>query len=275
MRRVPQPFGGDITLYSATQIPHILKIMVALTLGIPEHQLRVVAPARRRRLRLEAQRLRRGAALRSRSPASTACRCAGSRSAPRTRRPPSRAAARSRTSSWPPTPTASSPRSGSTCSRHGRLPAAGHARHPAARRVPLRRRLRPAGGYSFTCTSVFTTMTPTDAYRGAGRPEATYAIERAMDALAAEDRRRPGRAAPAQLHQGRAVPVHRHDRPASTTRGDHEAALDKALELADYDGLRAEQARPPGGRRRPSTSASASRRTSRCAGWRRRGCSPR
>ncbi len=42
---VPQPFGGDITLYSATQIPHILKIMVALTLGIPEHQVRVVAPA--------------------------------------------------------------------------------------------------------------------------------------------------------------------------------------------------------------------------------------
>ena len=42
---VPQPFGGDITLYSATQIPHILKIMVALTLGIPEHHVRVVAPA--------------------------------------------------------------------------------------------------------------------------------------------------------------------------------------------------------------------------------------
>src|SRR5262249_59862539 len=40
--------------------------------------------------------------------------------------------------------------------------------------------------YSFTCRSVFTTMTPTDAYRGAGRPEATYAIERAMDALAAK-----------------------------------------------------------------------------------------
>ena len=42
---VPQPFGGDVTLYSATQIPHILKVMAALTLGIPEHQLRVVAPA--------------------------------------------------------------------------------------------------------------------------------------------------------------------------------------------------------------------------------------
>ena len=31
---------------------------------------------------------------------------------------------------------------------------------------------------------MFTNKTPTDAYRGAGRPEATYAIERAMDALA-------------------------------------------------------------------------------------------
>ena len=38
--------------------------------------------------------------------------------------------------------------------------------------------------YDFSCTSVFTNMTPTDAYRGAGRPEATYAIERAMDSLA-------------------------------------------------------------------------------------------
>src|SRR3990170_4141218 len=38
--------------------------------------------------------------------------------------------------------------------------------------------------YDFHCTGVFTTTTPTDAYRGAGRPEATYAIERAVDALA-------------------------------------------------------------------------------------------
>ena len=43
--RCRQPFGGDITLYSATQVPHILKVMTAVTLGIPEHQVRVVAPA--------------------------------------------------------------------------------------------------------------------------------------------------------------------------------------------------------------------------------------
>jgi len=41
----PEPFGGGMILYSATQIPHILKVMTALTLGIPEHQMRVIAPS--------------------------------------------------------------------------------------------------------------------------------------------------------------------------------------------------------------------------------------
>ena len=40
--------------------------------------------------------------------------------------------------------------------------------------------------YSVEFTGVFTNTTPTDAYRGAGRPEATYVIERTMDALADE-----------------------------------------------------------------------------------------
>ena len=40
--------------------------------------------------------------------------------------------------------------------------------------------------FSFTCNGWFTNLTPTDAYRGAGRPEASFAIERAMDMLAGE-----------------------------------------------------------------------------------------
>src|SRR5690606_8203371 len=36
--------GETFTLYSATQIPHILRVMLALTTGIPEHRLRVIAP---------------------------------------------------------------------------------------------------------------------------------------------------------------------------------------------------------------------------------------
>jgi CO/xanthine dehydrogenase Mo-binding subunit len=42
---VPQPFGGEFTLYSSTQIPHILKLMLGLTTGIPETSIRVVAPS--------------------------------------------------------------------------------------------------------------------------------------------------------------------------------------------------------------------------------------
>src|SRR5918995_1109185 len=42
---MPEPYGGDFTIYSATQIPHILKVMLGITLGLPEHKLRVVAPS--------------------------------------------------------------------------------------------------------------------------------------------------------------------------------------------------------------------------------------
>ena len=55
---VPEPYGGDVTIYSSTQIPHILKIQLAVMLGLAEHQVRVVAPVGRWRLRVEAQRLR-------------------------------------------------------------------------------------------------------------------------------------------------------------------------------------------------------------------------
>ena len=57
--------------------------------------------------------------------------------------------------------------------------------------------------------------------------------------------------------------------------GDYEAATDRAMELFGYDELRREQAGPPGRRRHRCSSASASRPTPRCAGWRRRGCSAR
>ncbi len=58
-----------------------------------------------------------------------------------------------------------------------------------------------------TLTEVFTNKTPTDAYRGAGRPEATYFVERAMDMLARELKMDPGRAAPEELHPAGPVSV--------------------------------------------------------------------
>ncbi len=93
--------------------------------------------------------------------------------------------------------------------------------------------------YSFTCTGVFTNTTPTDAYRGAGRPEATYVIERTIDALAAElgmdvlELRRKNFITefPAHLASGLTI-----------DSGDYAGALDKLLERLGLDDLRAEQA---------------------------------
>ena len=89
-------------------------------------------------------------------------------------------------------------------------------------------------------TSVVTNTTPTVAYRGAGRPEATAAIERAMDMFAlelgmdaVEVRRKnliPKFLAPHTTVVGQTYDV-----------GDYETCLDKALVAADYTGWRAKQ----------------------------------
>jgi len=95
--------------------------------------------------------------------------------------------------------------------------------------------------YSFTCTGVFTNLTPTDAYRGAGRPEATYAIERAMDALA-----EAVGVGPDEIRSRNFIPADKfpYDTAAGLTfdSGDYQPALDRAKELIDWDGRRAEQA---------------------------------
>ena len=102
-----------MTLYSATQIPHILKVMTAITLGIPEHQMRVVAPSVGggfgSKLNVYAEELlcvalarKHGVPVRWNEERSENAH--GHRST---------AAARSSTSSSPPTPTASSPPCGS------------------------------------------------------------------------------------------------------------------------------------------------------------------
>src|SRR5258705_9183007 len=89
-------------------------------------------------------------------------------------------------------------------------------------------------------TGCFTNKMSTDAYRGAGRPEATYVVERAMDLVAdklgidpAEVRRKNFPAAdefPFQTATGLAY-----------DSGDYEAALDKAQAILGYADLREQQ----------------------------------
>jgi aerobic carbon-monoxide dehydrogenase large subunit len=89
---------------------------------------------------------------------------------------------------------------------------------------------------------VVTNTTPISAYRGAGRPEATAAIERAMDLFAGEIGMDP-----AEVRRRNMVPADKfpHQTPcgAHYDSGDYVGALDKVLAGADYAGLRAEQAR--------------------------------
>jgi carbon-monoxide dehydrogenase large subunit len=91
-------------------------------------------------------------------------------------------------------------------------------------------------------TGVVTNTTPIGAFRGAGRPEASQAIERAVDAFAAEIEMDP-----ADVRRKNFVPKDAF--PFTTASGatydigDYEGALDLALRAADYGGLRAEQKR--------------------------------
>src|SRR6476620_3389461 len=89
-------------------------------------------------------------------------------------------------------------------------------------------------------TEVFTNKTPTDAYRGAGRPEATYFVERAMDMLARELQMDPAELRRKNFIQPNQFPF-ATKMGATYDSGDYEKALDKALETAKWDALKAER----------------------------------
>jgi carbon-monoxide dehydrogenase large subunit len=88
--------------------------------------------------------------------------------------------------------------------------------------------------------SVATNTVPTSAFRGAGRPEATQAIERAIDALAAELELDP-----AEIRRRNFITTFPYETRTGALydSGDYEGALDLALRSAGYDELRAEQQR--------------------------------
>ena len=97
-------------------------------------------------------------------------------------------------------------------------------------------------GYDFQYTNVFTNNTFTDAYRGAGRPEATYAIERAMDALA-----RKLDMDPIELRQRNFItndkfPNYTMVSGLTIDSGNYSGTTDKMLDLLDYDVIRRQQA---------------------------------
>ena len=238
---VPQPHGGDLTVYSSTQIPHVLKYLVAATTGTPEHKVRVVAPSVGGGF---------GSKLDHYAEEQLAVILAKHHKVPvRWTEERSEGAL-------------------STIQGRGQIQDIELAADADGKVTAVRTRLLADMGaylqlvtpgipllgaflyhgtydipnYSFTCTGLFTNLVPTDAYRGAGRPEATYAIERAMDALAREVG-----VSPEEIRRRNYIPpdAFPYESAAGLTfdSGDYEPGLDRALELAGVDDLRAEQQR--------------------------------
>lgn len=94
--------------------------------------------------------------------------------------------------------------------------------------------------FEMNITCVFTNTTPVDAYRGAGRPEAAYLIERTVDRVARELGMDPAEVRRRNFVQPEQMP---HRQAAGTTldSGRYEETLTLALERADYTGLRRKQ----------------------------------
>jgi carbon-monoxide dehydrogenase large subunit len=237
---VPQPFGGEITVYSATQIPHILKVMVGITLGVDEQKIRVIAPAVGggfgSKLEVYAEEMITAAVARR---LGLPARWTEDRSENAVATIQGRGQIQD-------IELAADADGKITAVRVKLLADMGAYMQLITPGIPLLGAFLYHGvydvpAYSFECTGVFTTKTPTDAYRGAGRPEACYAIERAIDTLG----RKVG-VGPDEIRRRNYIQPDQFPYQSSGTlvydSGDYEPTLDRALEMVGYEGLRKEQA---------------------------------
>src|SRR6266404_2695522 len=229
----------SLILHSSTQIPHLMRTLVAMMLGLPENHLRVITPE-----------VGGGFGSKLNVYAEEALMCHISQKIGK------------------PVKWIESRRENFLCTIHGR----GHVDYYelAAKRdgtvlglrlkliqdlgayhqlltpaIPTLSVLMMPGLYKFRnvnadIVGVFTNCVPTDAYRGAGRPEATHGIERMMDLLAAELKMDP-----AELRLKNFIGNDQFPYQTATglsyDSGNYAAPLKKALDLADYRKFRTEQ----------------------------------
>lgn len=233
--------SGDqaLTIYTSSQIPHLCRTLVAMILAVPEHKLRIVAPEMGggfgSKLNVYAEEALMGfVAMQTGKPVK-----------------------------W-----IESRRENFTCTIHGR----GHVDYYelAAKKdgtilglrlkiiqdlgayhqlltpaIPTLSVLMMPGLYRFKnihadIVGVFTNAVPTDAYRGAGRPEATHGIERMVDILADELQMDPAELRLKNFVRNEEFPFNTAT-GLTYDSGDYSAPLNKALEIVNYSGLLVEQ----------------------------------
>jgi aerobic carbon-monoxide dehydrogenase large subunit len=236
------PGSGDMTLWTATQIPHLVKLLLSMVMGLPEHKVRVIAPE-----------------------------VGGGFGSKLYLYPEEVIVASLAKMTGRPVKWIEERRENYVATTHGRAQV--HYVEVAAKRDGTITGLRVksiasmgaylstfapgiptilfglmlAGNYripNIFCevTGVLTNTTLVDAYRGAGRPEATYLVERAVDLVARELKMDP-----AEIRRRNFVPPDAFPHTTATgvtyDSGNYRPTLDKALELVGYQQLRQEQER--------------------------------
>lgn len=233
------PGEGELTVWSSTQIPHLLRTQLALMIGIPENKLRVITPevggGFGSKLNVYGEEALLGwMAMQLAKPVKWI----------ETRRENLQATIHGR---------------GQVgyieigCNNDGTLTGLRYnvyadlgAYHqlltPA---IPTLTGLMLSGAYKIPAiqinvTGCFTNKMATDAYRGAGRPEATYVVERALDLVAAELGIDPAEVRRRNFPAANEFPFHTAT-GLDYDSGDYETALKKAQDIIGYANLREEQ----------------------------------
>jgi carbon-monoxide dehydrogenase large subunit len=235
------PGEEELTLWSSTQIPHLMRTQVALMIGLGEHKLRVITPevgggfgsklnvyAEEALISwismqlgkpvkwIESRRENVQSTIHGRAQVGTVevgCKNDGT----------------------------------ITGLRYNVFADLGAYHQLLTPAIPTLTGLMLSGAYripaiQMNVTGVFTNKMSTDAYRGAGRPEATYVVERAMDIVAAELKMDPVAVRRKNFPGKDEFPFHTAT-GLDYDSGDYEAALAKALDLSGYAKLRDEQAK--------------------------------
>src|SRR5258706_378721 len=233
------PGEEELTVWSSTQIPHLLRTQLAIMIGIPENKLRVITPevggGFGSKLNVYAEEALMGwisfqlgkpvkwiesrrenvqATIHGRAQVGTievGCNSDGT----------------------------------ITGLRYNVFADLGAYHQLLTPAIPTLTGLMLSGAYripaiQMNVTGVFTNKMSTDAYRGAGRPEATYVVERAMDIVAAELKIDPVEVRRKNFPGKSEFPFHTAT-GLDYDSGDYEAALDKARYLSGYAKLREEQ----------------------------------
>ena len=236
------PGSGDLTLWTGTQIPHLVRLLLSMVIGMPEHKVRVIAPE-----------------------------IGGGFGSKLYLYPEEVIVATLAKTTGRPVKWIEERRENYVATTHGRdqvqyveiaaqrdgtitglrvksIANMGAYLSTFAPGIPtILFGLMLAGNYripNISCevTGVHTNTTLVDAYRGAGRPEATYLVERAVDLMARE----LGMDA-AEIRRRNFVPANAFPHTTATgvtyDSGNYQPTLDRALEMAGYQELRQEQER--------------------------------